>query len=38
VAAGAVTEAAWQQVAGRLTDPVTSIAPAIAEFTPEVDR
>lgn len=32
VVAGAVTEADWQQVVERLTDPVTSVAGAIADF------
>ena len=38
VAAGVVSEADWRRVTGQLKDPVTSIAPAIAEFSPEVDR
>lgn len=38
VAAGVVGEADWRRVAGQLRDPVTSIASAIAEFSPEVDR
>lgn len=38
VAAGVVGEADWRRVADQLRNPVTSIAPAIAEFSPEVDR